>query len=228
MSGSEAVWLATVTAMAGKGFRFACEQKESEYDAYIALLHRFARDAGVDENELPDVMWCDRGKDDRKTKLPHLFKPSGFLAVSQQMKDVLEQFDLGGSWFKPVQFLHMDRKRPYPGQFYFFYLPQRKPAFAPEHSSGFSPKLFEDQTHDGTLERDVTDDQIKVFPSASQGVDVWHDDGLLDSLLFGDRAYQAIDAAGLAGDLLPVRCPVFAPNLFTRVLANQRQYPKLP
>jgi hypothetical protein len=49
----------------------------------------------VADDELPDVMWCSDKQDDRKKRLPHLFKANGFFVASHDMKDVLAPFDLG-------------------------------------------------------------------------------------------------------------------------------------
>lgn len=181
---------------------------EADMRAAVEVLARFRVGDPFDQGELPDIMWCSHEKDDRRKTIPHLLKANGYLTVSQEMRAVLEQFDLGDFTFSPVTLLHMDRKTPYPGQYAFLHIPHRKLGFAPKHSCNYEPRLFEEQEHLGTVPWDIKDNDISVAPLALDGPDIWHDLSLVFSLFFSDRAYQALKTAGLSDDLMAVRCPV--------------------
>lgn len=202
------VWLAVIATRLDKGFHFTCTELETQRKATIDVLVRFRSGDHVEKDELPKVMWCTDETNDRIDALPHLAKVSGFLTVSQDMKNVLEQFDLGDSTFTPVTLLHMDRETAYPGQHYFLHIPHRKPGFSPAHSRNYTPRLFDFQEHLGTVPRDVVDDDISVAPLAVGGTDIWYDLSLLFSLFFSDRLFTALKEAGLTDDLMAVRCPV--------------------
>lgn len=205
---NDCVWLAASVSRLNRGLSISCDLLENDKDTFLDVLVRFERGQHVNKEELPRTFWAKGAKASRKKKLPHLFSSGGFLTVSQQMKETLEPFNLGASWFAPVDLLHADRKRPYPGQFFYFFVPEWKLAFAPDASTGYEPKLFDFQTHTGTIELGVKDNEIAVDPSAGEGVDVWYDDSLLWSFFFRDRVYQAINEKGLTTGLEIVRCPI--------------------
>ncbi len=202
------VWLSRTLLNLDEAFGFSCQHFETAKDDFLDIIHRFKVGKDVADDELPQVMWCDNAQDDRKKRLPHLFKAGGFFMATQEAKDVLTGFDLGASRFVPVQLFHRDRKTPWPGTHYFLYMPDRIPAFSPEHSRRYKPKRFEDQSHTGTIPFDVADGDISVSADALTGQDMWQDTSLLWSLFFTDQVLAAIREAGLMGDMQIARCPV--------------------
>ena len=88
------VWHSRTLWNSEESFGFSCEQLEKSHDDLIDLLHRFQTAEVIADDELPKVMWCSKAEDDRKSRLPHLFMASGLLVASQEMKELLEVFDL--------------------------------------------------------------------------------------------------------------------------------------
>ncbi len=202
------VWLSRTLLSMKEEFGFSCHALETAKNEFIDLIWRFELGKEVSGDELPKIMWCSNDSDNRKKRLPHLFKANGFFIASQEMKDVLEAFDLGASCFIPVQLLHSDKKTPWPGTHYFLYMPDRVSTFDPEHSRRYKPNRYDDDNHVGTIPWDITDNDISVRAEALTGQDMWQDNSLLWSLFFTDASLEAIRRAGLMGDMQVTRCPV--------------------
>lgn len=202
------VWLSRTLLSMEEEFGFSCDALETAKSDFIDLLLRFQLGKEVVDEELPDVMWCSDERDNRKKRLPHLFKANGFFVASREMKETLKPFDLGTSSFTPVKLLRGDKTTPWPGTHFFLYMPDRVSAFFPEKSRRYKPNRYDDDNHVGTIPWDVSDGDISVRADALTGQDMWQDNSLLWSLFFTDTALTAIRQAGLMGDMQVSRCPV--------------------
>jgi len=207
--GQDHVWLTRTLTNPAERLSFVCDQQFENSDEYVALMWQFKFGESCNINLLPKVMWPSSGQDDKRKLLPHIFSADGFLAVSEQMADVLRRFNLGQSKFVPVQFIHSDRKTPFPGTHYFFHIQERKLGFDPDHSLRFEPKMFDDQTHTGTMPIKLRDGDIAVNPTVREGADVWKDYSLLKSLFFSAKAMTAMRDAKLLNDkMIIAKCPI--------------------
>ena len=113
------VWLSRTLLNLDEAFGFSCEQLETAKDDFLDILHRSRVGKDVADDELPRVMWCNNAQDDRKKRLPHLFKADGFfmadtkrLVVSQKFHDLLAQFDMGDNALIELPFFESDGVTP--------------------------------------------------------------------------------------------------------------------
>lgn len=203
-----AVWASDMLMSTRNLFGFSCAGYERDPEQWVDNLRRIDSGEPVPDDFLPDVMWVDEADDDRVKRLPHLFRASNLLVVSETVADLLRGFDLGASRLAPVTLLHRNRTTAFSGTHLILDLRERKEAFEPKHSRRFTPPRYPDQTHLGSVSGKPEDGDISVSAAAHVGADIWRDPRLLKSLFFSDRLVTAMETAKVLGGVRTFRCPV--------------------
>ncbi|MEO1468218.1 MAG: hypothetical protein AAFV86_04120 [Pseudomonadota bacterium] len=123
----------------------------------------------------------------------------GFIVVSEKMRDVLTQFNLGSTQFYecPIYASH-EKTAVLPGRYAILHVMEKKSAFVPEASENVHQgSLFDDrpvipgEPWKPTYGKDI----LAVRAAATEGVDLWADPDIKDRLFATDRLKPALDKA---------------------------------
>ncbi len=134
-----------------------------------------------------------------KRKKLKTFMNSGLFYVSEELANVLRQFDLGEGGLYPVTLYEKDRKTVDERKCFCINFGNRKRAFLAKESP--AARVGPLDTEEGETRRlpMVPDhDLIAVSPAALIGPDLWIDENLAVGIFVSGRLYDALKAANLA------------------------------
>ena len=200
------VWVSNFRVRSNNLYGFTCEAQERDINEFVSVMHRAVSGEAVPEGFPPDELWVNFEEDDQVARFPPFIRAGDLIVVSEKLADLLRGFDLAASRLRPVRLLHMDRTTPFPGTYFLLDLRETKRAFDPERSARWEPKMFEHQTHVGSMHGMPKDGDIAVRPSALEGADIWTDPDLLSSLFFSNRLLVALREAGMLKGVETYRC----------------------
>lgn len=161
----------------------------------------------VARKDAPICLFFKRGYDKIVPAYRDAFKiTDAIVVVSPKLRDVLSQFDLGGSGLFEVPIYQSDKTTlsAYPPH-YILHVSEAKDCFFPEASEGVKRFLLwgETEPRPGAPWMPIAGrDRLTVRASAAAGADLWVDPKLLDRLFFSDRLKRAIDAAQVTSEVL--------------------------
>ncbi|WP_019955169.1 imm11 family protein [Yoonia vestfoldensis] len=131
--------------------------------------------------------------------VPHLMT-NGFLFVSEQLRDFLQGFDLGGIHFRHVT-LYVNDEQKIPGNpdYYYVNITETKKSFAYKESERLIPR--------GTYyDFNCSDSTIVVNTDEAGGIDLWMEPLLRGAVFMSDRLYQALQSSGLVERVKFLKC----------------------
>lgn len=139
----------------------------------------------------------------KKMDPPPNFLTSDLAIASDDLRTLLERFNLGKTKFKQVILNNPFQKQTFPN-YNWLNVCEKKSAAIIEKSEGLKGPL-----NSGAYKyRPNKDDQIIVDKSALEGVDLWMDERLSCEFFFSDPLYQAIKASKLMKNVRFVRCVI--------------------
>ncbi|WP_298911271.1 DUF1629 domain-containing protein [uncultured Aliiroseovarius sp.] len=144
--------------------------------------------------------------DKKIRKVPDFAMIGGYWVVSNEMKQVLEQFDLGKTTFYPTKLYEHDRKTEVAGTHYCINFAEVKDSFLPEHSP--EVKKPYDSVDYYNLEAWMEEGLVAVSGDTFGGVDLWLEKNLRQALFFSDRLVSALKKAKLTRRLSLRKCTV--------------------
>ena len=126
---------------------------------------------------------------------------NGYVVVSQAFRDVLVSFDLGSTELYEVPVFRIGGIKPskYPPH-YLLHVTETKPTLIPEESKNIRRGVRPGETEpppNARWRRTYQPDDLAVYVSSAEGVDLWADPILQGRWFFSDRLKQAIDEAGI-------------------------------
>lgn len=127
--------------------------------------------------------------------LYHVFT-NGCPFVSQTVRDIMEQFDLGQTAFLKVDLYRHDQKTRFEPDYYYLNIAEKKDAMVPKQSKdlgGYSFRLSKSSV-------------VAVERRALEGVDLWMEPKYVGAVFFSDRLYQALKSAGCIDHMRFDRC----------------------
>ena len=142
------------------------------------------------------VYWWGPGKKKKNLKT---FINSGLYYVSEELANVLRQFDLGEGGLYPVTLYEKDRKTVDERKYSCINFGNRKRAFlAKESPEAYIGPLDTEEGETRRLPMVPDHDLIAVSPAALIGPDLWIDENLAVGIFVSGRLYDALKAANLA------------------------------
>jgi hypothetical protein len=131
--------------------------------------------------------------------VPHLMTNT-FLFVSEQLRDLLQGFDLGEIHFRHVK-LYVNDEQQIPGNpdYYYVNITETKKSFAYKESTGLRPASR-------YYYFDCSDSTIVVNASQAGGVDLWMEPLLRGAVFMSDQLYQALQSSGLVERVKFLKC----------------------
>ena len=131
--------------------------------------------------------------------VPHLMTNT-FLFVSEQLRDLLQGFDLGEIHFRHVK-LYVNDEQQIPGNpdYYYVNITETKKSFAYKESTGIrpAPRYYSFNCRES---------KIVVKRSEVGGVDLWMEPLLHGAIFMSDRLYQALRNSGLVERVKFLKC----------------------
>lgn len=131
--------------------------------------------------------------------VPHLMTNT-FLFVSEQLRDLLQGFDLGEIHFRHVK-LYVNDEQQIPGNpdYYYVNITETKKSFAYKESTGIrpAPRYYSFNCRES---------KIVVKRSEVGGVDLWMEPLLRGAIFMSDRLYQALQGSGLVERVKFLKC----------------------
>ena len=156
----------------------------------------------IPEGYVPAAIFFERGYNTSKHKesLRDMFSlMGGFTIVSDKMKRLLEQFDLGDSQFFKVDLLDADKVTKRGGEWYLLNLVSRKDTIVPEECELLTRKVSPYDPDNVSMsfdyvvrESDFPKATIAVSSSALEGADFWQEPLMKHTRFFSDRLWQSI------------------------------------
>ncbi|MEM9097801.1 MAG: DUF1629 domain-containing protein [Pseudomonadota bacterium] len=124
---------------------------------------------------------------------------NGWCLVSERAADVLKGFDLGCTQFIETPIFEQDQITQRPERFFLLNVAEHKSGFDRENSTNWSlrKKRLSDRPGREFWKPIVDAKGLAVNAKATEGVDLWFDNEVLDILFLSDRLAKAIKAAKL-------------------------------
>lgn len=132
--------------------------------------------------------------------LYHVFT-NGCPFVSQTVRDIMEQFDLGQTAFLKVDLYRHDQKTRFEPDYYYLNIAEKKPGFVLEQCEGLSGMGGGD-FYFSLLNPSV----IAIERQMLDGVDLWMEPKIHGTVFFSDRLYQALKSAGCVDHMRFIQC----------------------
>ncbi|MEL7444345.1 MAG: DUF1629 domain-containing protein [Pseudomonadota bacterium] len=180
-------------------WQFAFERADPRPPNY--WTSRYNRGERIDPAEFPEVLhdnWKQGGKEPPKD-LPGIFMGTGGVKiVTEEVKSLLEQFNLGQTHFVPVKLITRFKKEV-EGKFFYLNIAELRRVIDPEESAtitrnrGGNAWMFNRQTftESGDLSRE-TDFAVTGLPPDS--IDLWMDPLIKGSIFATARLAKALNA----------------------------------
>lgn len=171
-------------------------------DTYV----RQTRGEGLQPGEIPDKFYV-RYYDRKQGTPPELFWVGMFFCVSSACREVLEQFDIGGSSFHPCVFFQNDRVTTIGDGYSVFNVNSRKDALVPDRCrniealGGWVPPQW-------MFTSLVKDNDIAVSGAGLIGQDLWVDVRLARAFFVSNSLALALSTAGLGRQFVLLKCTV--------------------
>lgn len=144
----------------------------------------------------------------KKHKLPHLFSEASFWVVSEAVRKILIQFDLGAGNLYPVHVLERDRRTPVGGDWYCINCGNRKNSLVVEKSV----KMYDTYLFGGVKgwqpKAVMADGDIVLDRRALDGPDIWIEASLSAAFFLSGPLGDALRKAKLDKSFRMVRCAV--------------------
>ena len=165
-----------------KGFK--CVAFENDTDRAVDAVRRNKLGEPLPEDRFPAELWFEY-PDKKIRKVPDIVMAGGFWVVSEELKAVLEQFDLGQTSFYPTKLYENDRKTAVAGVHYCINFGATKRCFLPEHS----PKINKAGKSVDYYWANVYIDHgtISMSTDALEGADLWIEENLRRAVFLSDR-----------------------------------------
>jgi hypothetical protein len=143
-------------------------------------------------------------------KLPHLFSEASFWIVSEAVRSVFIQFDLGAGSLYPVEVLKSDRTTPVGGDWYCVNFGNRKNSLIVDQCVRMHDTYLFGGVK-GWVPRAVTaDGDIVLDRRALDGPDIWVETSLAETFFLSGPLGEALKKAKLDKSFHMVRCAVAA------------------
>jgi hypothetical protein len=172
----------------------------------VAFQDRYEDAQDIDVSEYPDYVYFEFRDLPKKTKenLPDIFTGHlGLVFVSESMRDLLMEFELGRTRFHEVELREYDQETPYPGRRWFFmHILENRRTLVPEQSTGLNPVGSEGMVWSSFSEGSS---KLAVDPSSANDLDFWMDRSIRSRVFFSDRLKVAIKESGLSARWLGFR-----------------------
>ena len=132
----------------------------------------------------------------KKENLPDIFRGAmALIFVSEEMRKLLTQFELGRTRFHEVPLLEYDQKTPYPGRRRFLmHILENRKTFLPDLSTGLRAVGTSGKVWQAIPEGK---NQLAVDPIPANDLDLWLDRSILSRVFVSDRLKSAIKGSGL-------------------------------
>lgn len=143
----------------------------------------------------PTAIWpaANAKKSDTSTGKDFFYAGTHWI-VSGRFVQLMQNFELGGTHFYPVQFLHADRRTPVGGDWFCLNFGNVKDALLPDQSDGlFKPSRRMDSWRVNSSQ----DNLIAFSSSAAQGPDLWFDARLKQVFCLSARLGDAMIETGI-------------------------------
>lgn len=159
----------------------------------------------VHPDEFPGKLYASKEWSDHLTPRKHLMS-CGFYLISDSMRQVLGQFDLGEGGVHPVEIYNPDKKTKWAETYWHLNVVGNKDALLEEKSNLKKVySKYRDIWRPGT---NFKGDEICFSSDTLNGIDLWMDERLLRCFLLSDRLVSALKAAGLDEPWNLVRCKI--------------------
>jgi hypothetical protein len=201
----ETVWVSSALSNTALNTSFENEFAKTDPQKYLSCFKKNIKGMPLTADCFPAAFWGEY-PDKTYKKPPHFSLPGGNPIVSDEVKQVMQQFDLGQTSFYPTTLYKHDRKTPVEGSYYCINFGETKTCCMPEESQ--RTKKFDALFW--TIKQFAEDGDVAVNASALQGVDLWVDTRIRKSLFFSDRLARALKAAKLTRTFGLRKCRVVA------------------
>ena len=194
-------------------FRQVSKKMELEYPPGVTNEQYWGRVSGphrdfepVDIEVVPTFAFASGGPSTAFLKRPPDAFVAGLPLVSKRFRDLLLQFDLGDTRFCPVELRRMNKKTPLEQSEYFLLnVTETKQGAVDREASGI--RLINEETGVWRKSWDQPFGVCTVHAWAAEGVDLWGERRIVDTLFLSDRLAKAIKAERIRGPKL-IPCTV--------------------
>lgn len=145
------------------------------------------------QSDIPTEFYC-RYHDLKIGSLPNLVNLGGYMCVSARLKSILEEFDLSGATFHPVQCFEYDRVMPVAGEYYFLNFGRRYDVVNVEKSKGLKKPYPERDVYFISLKvhDDLNSIPVAINQSKTPVTDMWADPCLAESIFLSNRLVERL------------------------------------
>lgn len=168
----------------------------TDREAGVDIVKAFARGERIDLSLFPDPVYFQYPNISSKVKdnLPDIFRIMyGFVLISERMKAVLEEFDLGQTQIFPVTLYENDQVTPRPDRLFVLNVAERKDGFVPERCQDGEPDNIYGRWSLSPWVRPA------VRSHVAEGVDLWFNRDVKEFVFLTDRLAKALRRAQLRG-----------------------------
>jgi len=187
-------------------YPFGVEEGGQGAERDIDVFTRIEKAEKVSQNELPEELYASKEWNDHLIARRHLMS-CGFYLISDPVRQVLEQFDLGEGAVHLAKIYNPDKKTAWDEVYWHLNVVGTKNALLPEVSK--LKKIYSKTRDIWRPGVSLKSDEISFNKNALGGADIWMDERLLSCFLLSDRLVSALKAAKLDKPWQLTRCKVF-------------------
>lgn len=193
---SDTAWICTPSIYAGYARPYANSFRDTELQKQgLEWGERNWSGEPLSAHCFPAEIFAIKATKDTVYKLPHLFSEANFWVVSDAVRDVLRNFDLGNGGLYPVKVLQVDRQTPVGGEWFCLNFGNHKNGILADQSV----KMYDTYVYGGTKawmpKATMQDGDIALAAAVIGGPDIWIDPCVADAFFLSDALGRALKKA---------------------------------
>ena len=192
---SDYIWISKSLFDVSNWRALTSDLAEHDRAGAIACGERNDKGESLGPECFPTAIWpADNARKSDTSKGKDFFYAGTHWIVSGRFAQLMQDFEMGGTHFYPVQFLHADRQTPVGGEWFCLNFGNVKDALLPDQSTGLYRTSMR---REGWTVASSNENLISFSPAAGQGSDLWFDARLKQVFCLSARLGDAMIETGI-------------------------------
>lgn len=192
---SDYIWISKSLFDVSNWRALTSDLAEHDRAGAIACGERNDKGESLGPECFPTAIWpADNARKSDTSKGKDFFYAGTHWIVSGRFAQLMQDFEMGGTHFYPVQFLHADRQTPVGGEWFCLNFGNVKDALLPDQSTGLYRTSMR---REGWTVASSNENLISFSSAAGQGSDLWFDARLKQVFCLSARLGDAMIETGI-------------------------------
>lgn len=192
---SDYIWISKSLFDVSNWRALTSDLAEHDRAGAIACGERNDKGESLGPECFPTAIWpADNARKSDTSKGKDFLYAGTHWIVSGRFAQLMQDFEMGGTHFYPVQFLHADRQTPVGGEWFCLNFGNVKDALLPDQSTGLYRTSMR---REGWTVASSNENLISFSSAAGQGSDLWFDARLKQVFCLSARLGDAMIETGI-------------------------------